>query len=78
VKSHKNIVPVTLISASELTKESKDKILSKVKVSGTIELIEEIDPTLIGGFIVRIGDVQVDASVNSQLKKLKIDLITNN
>ena len=78
VKSHKNIIPVTLISASELSKASKDKILSKVKVSGTIELTEEIDPALIGGFIVRIGDIQVDASVNSQLKKLKIDLITNN
>lgn len=78
VKSHKNIISVTLISATQLSKESKDKILSKVKVSGTIELKEEIDSTLIGGFIVRIGDIQVDASVNSQLKKLKIDLITNN
>lgn len=78
VKTHKNIIPVTLITASKLTKESKDKIISKVKVSGTIELKEEIDPTLIGGFIIRIGDVQVDASVNSQIKKLKIDLITNN
>jgi F-type H+-transporting ATPase subunit delta len=78
VKSHKNIIPVTLISATELSKASKDKILSKVKVSGAIELTEEIDPALIGGFIVRIGDIQVDASVNSQLKKLKIDLITNN
>jgi F-type H+-transporting ATPase subunit delta len=78
VKSHKNIIPVILISATQLSKESKDKILSKVKVSGTIELKEEIDSTLIGGFIVRIGDIQVDASVNSQLKKLKIDLITNN
>lgn len=78
VKSHKNIIPVTLISATELSKTSKEKILSKVKVSGTIELTEEIDSSLIGGFIIRIGDVQVDASVNSQLKKLKIDLITNN
>jgi F-type H+-transporting ATPase subunit delta len=78
VKSHKNIIPVTLISATGLSKSSKDKILSKVKVSGSIELTEEIDPSLIGGFIVRIGDIQVDASVNSQLKKLKIDLITNN
>ena len=78
VKSHKNIIPVTLISATELSKASKDKILSKVKVSGAIELTEEIDPALIGGFIVRIGDIQVDASVNIQLKKLKIDLITNN
>lgn len=78
VKEYKGIVSVVLISATELTKTSKEKILSKIKVSGTIELTEEIDPTLIGGFIIRIGDVQVDASVNSQLKKLKIDLITNN
>lgn len=78
VKRYKGIIPVMLISATELSKSSKDKILSKINVSGTIELTEVIDPSLIGGFIVRIGDVQVDASVNSQLKKLKIDLITNN
>lgn len=78
VKDHKGIVPVTLISASALTKESKDKILSKIKVSGQIELTEVIDANLIGGFVVRIGDIQIDASVNNQLKKLKLDLITNN
>jgi F-type H+-transporting ATPase subunit delta len=78
VKDHKGIVPVTLISASALSKESKDKILSKIKVSGQIELTEVIDTNLIGGFVVRIGDIQIDASVNNQLKKLKLDLITNN
>jgi len=78
VKDHKGIVPVTLISATTLSKESKDKILSKIKISGQIELTELIDEKLIGGFVVRIGDIQIDASVNNQLKKLKLDLITNN
>jgi len=78
VKDHKGIIPVTLISASVLSKESKDKIISKIKVSGQIELTELIDTRLIGGFVVRIGDIQIDASVNNQLKKLKLDLITNN
>lgn len=78
VKDHKGIVPLTLISATTLSKESKDKILSKIKISGQIELTELIDEKLIGGFVVRIGDIQIDASVNNQLKKLKLDLITNN
>ncbi len=78
VKDHKGIILVTLISASVLSKESKDKIISKIKVSGQIELTELIDTRLIGGFVVRIGDIQIDASVNNQLKKLKLDLITNN
>jgi F-type H+-transporting ATPase subunit delta len=78
VREFKGIIPVTLISAIKLEKPTKDKILSKVKTTGKIELSEIIDPNLIGGFIVRIGDVQVDASVDSQLKRLKLDLINNN
>jgi len=40
-------------------------------VSGTFEVSETINPDLIGGFIVKMGDKQIDTSVASQLNNLK-------
>jgi F-type H+-transporting ATPase subunit delta len=73
LKAHQGIVPVTLISAQKLDDKVKKEIVSKVQASitGTVELTEKIDADLIGGFIVRMGDTQIDASVASQINKLK-------
>lgn len=73
LKAHKGIVPVTLISAAPLSKDAKDTILSKLKTSvkGTLEINEIIDNELIGGFIVRMDDKQIDASIASQFNNLK-------
>jgi F-type H+-transporting ATPase subunit delta len=73
VKSHRGIVPMTLVSAVPLDKATKDTIVSKVQVAvkGTLEITEEIDESLIGGFVVKMGDIQVDASVLSQFNNLK-------
>jgi F-type H+-transporting ATPase subunit delta len=73
VKEHKGIVPVTLISAHKLDDSSKNLILDKVSsvINGAPEIKEEIDESIIGGFIVRVGDTQINASVASQLDNLK-------
>lgn len=73
VKAHKGIVPMTLISAKPLDSSTKKAILSKIEgsVDGSLEVTEEIDETLIGGFVVKMGDMQVDASVASQFNNLK-------
>lgn len=73
VKEHKGIVPVTLISAKKLDDQTKKSILDKVSssVEGTIEVNEILDESLIGGFVVRMGDTQIDASISSQFNNLK-------
>lgn len=73
VKTHKGIVPMTLTSAAPLDKATKQTILDKVQgsVNGTLEVTEVIDESLIGGFMVRMGDKQIDASVLSQFNNLK-------
>jgi len=77
LKSHRGIVPVTIISARKLEDATRDKIVAKIQksVDGTPELTEKIDESLIGGFIVRMGDKQIDASVSSQLMRLKQELV---
>ena len=73
VKEYKGIVPMTLVSAAPLDETTKDAIVAKVQsgVKGTLEITEEIDTELIGGFVVKMGDVQIDASVSSQFNNLK-------
>ncbi len=73
VNQYKGITPLTIISAVKLSDDVKNGILSKVQGlgSGTFEITEKIDPTLIGGFIVRTDDKQLDLTVSSQLENLK-------
>jgi F-type H+-transporting ATPase subunit delta len=74
VKAHKHILDVELISATPLEASAKSKIIDKVKSkysNYSINLIEKIDPALIGGFKIKVEDKQIDASVSSQLTNLK-------
>lgn len=59
--------------SSETKKELNDFITRKFKVN--IELLEKTDPDMIGGFILRIEDQQINASIQSQLMKIKRELI---
>lgn len=78
--NQKGIVKAVVTSAVALDEEMKTKVLAKAKElvgNKTISLENKIDSNLLGGFILRVGDVQVDASIATQLKKLKRDLIEN-
>jgi F-type H+-transporting ATPase subunit delta len=76
LKAHKGIIPITLISAQTLDANTKAAIIAKVQatITGKLEVTEEIDTTLIGGFVVKMGDNRIDASVSNQLKNLKQSL----
>jgi F0F1-type ATP synthase delta subunit len=40
-----------------------------------VELSTAIDPSLLGGLRVRIGDLQIDASVSGRLERLRARLV---
>ena len=44
-------------------------------LGGKVELTQMIDKDLIGGFVLRVDDTQYDASISSQLKKIKEKLL---
>jgi F-type H+-transporting ATPase subunit delta len=73
LKAHYGIIPVTLISAKPLSNVTKEAIMKKVtaSINGKPEVSEIIDESLIGGFLVRMGNKQIDASISSQLMNLK-------
>ena len=64
---------VILISASKLSHDILAEIKSKVKslTSKTVYLTNKVDKNLIGGFILKVGDKQYDASFKQQLKNLE-------
>ena len=74
---HRGIVPATVTSAAPLTAEETDAIRSRVRrMSGAdVELTTEVDPALIGGLTIRVGDRLLDASVRGRLERLRDQLI---
>jgi F-type H+-transporting ATPase subunit delta len=72
-KVHKKIRVVKLTTASEVSEEMKRSIISKVKTMGemtNIELISIVDPSIIGGFILQIGDQVYDTSISNELNNI--------
>lgn len=70
-KGMKNVVVITAVA---LTQEIEDKVRAKAKEltgSDQIVLNNEVNPDILGGFILRIGDVQYDASIINNFRKLK-------
>ncbi|WP_379088459.1 ATP synthase F1 subunit delta [Pedobacter sp. UC225_65] len=70
----KGIVTAEVTSAIALTEASKTEIVALVKKElGAKEVIvkEKVDEKLIGGFVLKVGDKQFDASIASGLSKLK-------
>ena len=64
----------TVITAIPLSSELESKVMEKVKElagSEKVTLKNEIDPTIIGGFVLRVGDIQYNASIANQLGNLK-------
>ena len=66
-------------TAVALTEALEIKVLAKVKeLTGKETAIKNIlDESILGGFILRVGDTQYDASISNQLNKLKREFTIN-
>ena len=56
-----------------MTSELEAKVMAKLKTLTTNEvtLHKSVDTNILGGFVLRVGDQQYDASVSNQLNTLK-------
>ena len=70
-------ISATVVTAIQLTPVLKAEVLEKVKSisSKKIQLQNQVKPTIIGGFILTLGDMQYDASVAHKLKGIKTALM---
>ena len=75
----KGIEQATVTTAVALSDDLRKKVLAKAKelTGKDIEVENIIDESIIGGFILRIGDIQYNASISNQLSKLKREFTLN-
>ncbi len=66
-----------VISALPLTEEEQAVIKKDIlaKVGADIEVTFKVDPSIMGGVVIRIGDKVLDGSVSGQLQELRESLI---
>ncbi len=71
--SHRGEVTAEAISAVALTDEQQSKLRSTLKEAAgqDIELITKVDPSILGGLIVKIGSQQIDDSLATKLNNMK-------
>lgn len=79
-KVHKQIYSVKLTTATPVSDELKQSIVNQIKSTTdlkNIELTTEVDDKLIGGFILQIGDKEVDASIAYDLNIIRKQFLNN-
>jgi len=79
-KQHKNIQTAVITTAVPLTDEGRQKVTELVKSTQagiSVELKENIDADILGGFVLRVGDKQVDASIARKLRDMTMEFSKN-
>jgi F-type H+-transporting ATPase subunit delta len=74
---HRGIVEALVTSSAPLTADETTALEARItKMTGsTVQLRAEVDPELIGGLTVRVGDRLLDASVRGRLERLRAQLL---
>ena len=77
LNAKRGVVSAIVTSASPLTKDEDAAIRTRVaQMTGTtVDVQTAVDPALIGGLTVRIGDRLIDASVRGRLERLREQLL---
>ncbi|MFT4033476.1 MAG: ATP synthase F1 subunit delta, partial [Siphonobacter sp.] len=75
----KGIEVAHLTTAAPLTDTQRTEFKSTIaKQTGKqIELAEKVDPQLIGGYVLRVGDTQIDNTIKNRLNTLKLQFAQN-
>lgn len=67
-------VEAVVTTAIPLEAGLEQKVFAKVKEltgASDVTLVNKVDPALIGGFVLRVGDMQYDASIANNFEQLK-------
>jgi F-type H+-transporting ATPase subunit delta len=74
---NQGIQKATVVTTTPLTDELRKQFTDMVTsaTGRTVQLAEKIDSSLIGGYVLRIDDRQIDASLRSRVNELKLKLL---
>ena len=75
-EKHDKVLVVELTSARQYAQADLEDLKKKLseKYNCTVDLRQHLDPSLIGGAVLKIGDKVIDASVKTSLEKLSSTL----
>lgn len=70
----RNEVSAEVTSAAPLTKEQENELAAvlKDKIGKDVSLIANVDESLIGGLVVKVGSQMIDTSLKTKLSAMKI------
>jgi F-type H+-transporting ATPase subunit delta len=77
---YKGVGKATVTSAVPLDQQLRSEfetLVRKYSEKNQVELVERVDPEMIGGFILKVGDRQIDASIKNKIKTLKVKFSQN-
>ncbi len=76
--AEEGVVEVEVVSAAELGSETEKKIAARVQeaTGRRAQIARRVDPAILGGLVLRIGDVIVDGSVKARIRQLRRRLAT--
>ncbi len=77
IRKEKNIKTAVITTAQSIDKATlkKAKMVLEKELSAKVELTARVNPRFIGGMVLRIDDKQYDATILSQLNKLKQEML---
>ncbi len=72
-RRHRGIRQVTVTTAVPVDEAMKEEMAALIAVqkTGSIEFNEQVDESIIGGFILRVDDSYIDASVRNRLNRFR-------
>ena len=79
LRKHQGITVAEVTSAVALDAGSRSHLLEAAAklAGGQVELVEKVDASLIGGFVLKVGDKQIDSAIANRIKALKREFAEN-
>lgn len=76
VDEERGVLRAVVTTAVELDDERRRQVGERITsaTGRTVEIETRVDPTIMGGMVVRIGDQMVDGSTRARLQKLRASL----
>ncbi|MFN8676027.1 MAG: F0F1 ATP synthase subunit delta [Thermomicrobiales bacterium] len=77
VRAERGITVAQVTTSEPLTAEEETLVREKLAAmtGNTIEITATVDPDIIGGIVVRIGDQVIDGSVRNKLERMRTRLV---
>ena len=74
--ARRGLVTAEVTSATELSDGQSQSLADALKsaIGKSVAVSTKVDPTILGGLIVRVGSRMVDSSLKSKLQRLKLSM----